>query len=94
MAGPDKLTAMSKKWRSRHWKNWYKDLVLDMNETDIAEDLDRPECDERKEETASSSCEPLRSNAGSPPLADDDRRESPAEYLEDKQGGIPKTKTT
>ena len=37
-------------------------------------------------------CEPLRSNAGSPSLADDDRRESLAGHQEQQHGGLSESK--
>ena len=92
LAGLDKLTVISKKWRSGYWKNWYRDLVVDMDETDVTEDLDRPECDKREEEIESSDFEQLWYNAGSPPLADDDMGEHPAEYHKDTPGGLSKPK--
>ena len=68
------------RWKSGYWKNWYRDLFLEVDE---CEDVVHRE---------PNICEPLWSNAGSPPLADDDRRESPAEHQEQQQGGLSESK--
>ena len=78
----DALTAASKRWKSGYWKNWYRDLVLDVDETKFTE-----ECEDLVGREPSI-CEPLRSNAGLPPLGDDDKRESLAEHQEQQQGGL------
>ena len=76
----DTTVAETKRWKSGYWKKWYRDLVLDVSESEFSDEWSPvdSECVEHE----SGICEPLWSNAGSPPLADDDRRERPAAQRE------------
>ena len=80
----DVATAGTKRWKSGYWRNWYRNLVLDSGEDDPI--------DGEHGGSEPDICEPLWSNAGSPPLADDDRRERPAAQHEHQQGGLSKSK--
>ena len=70
LATLDESIVMSKKWRSGYWKNWYRDLVLEVGVMDDGEDCvveSFLECDERVEEAEPGICRQSWSNAGSPP---------------------------
>ena len=61
LAGIDPATAVTKTWRSCNWKKWYHELVLDVDDADVTDRVD--ERDRGEEETESSICESLWSNA-------------------------------
>ena len=90
LASLDEDVSASKRWRSGYWMNWYRELVLDVGEAELPGDSE--DYAGRDEQTLPSICETLWSNAGSPPRADGDRRETPAAHHEHQQGGLSKWK--